>query len=254
MKKRMIEIVTIKMCTITMAIEAIVMILVIVLGEYNLAKLERDYQVSKPQLVLEENRVPVKEQARLYIDGLELPEKDKTITKIESEEVIVPVEEPYYKPTEEERKWAYLMAKAEAGLEDSFGMTLETNVAINRAIETGDNLIDVFTADGQYSSIHNGVPHLRIVHEDKSIEWILVTENMITDEIRAAVDKAFEKDYTEEILKKETISKGLDSSYYEGGALYFYNPNAISAKREEERAGIKVSFQHGNHRFYKKWR
>ncbi len=182
---------------------------------------------------------------RRYIDALDLPEEDE-VKEIETEEA-----ELYYNPTEEERKWAYLMAKAEAGTEDSFGMTLETNVAINRAIETGDSLIDVYTADGQYSSIHNGLPHLRIVHEDGSIEWILVTEDMITDVIREAVDKAFEKDYTEEMLKEEAIFRGLDSSYYQGGALYFYNPYAISVEREKERAGIKVAFQHGNHRFYR---
>lgn len=242
---------TLKVFTIIVAIEAIVMIVVLVIGDYNIAKVERDYEASSHPVL--EERLSVKEQMRLYIDALELPKEDE-VEETEIEETETEEAELYYNPTDEERKWAYLMAKAEAGTEDSFGMTLETNVAINRAIETGGSLIDVYTADGQYSSIHNGVPHLRIVHEDGSIEWILVTEDMITDEIREAVDKAFEKDYTEEILKEEAISGGLDSSYYEGGALYFYNPYAISAEREKERAGIKVAFQHGNHRFYRDWR
>ena len=236
----------IKVSIIIVVIVAIIMIVVLGTVDYNIAKIEREYEISE-QLVLEE-RIPVEEQMRQYIDALELPEEAE-LEETETEEAI----EPYYTPTEEERKWAYFMAKAEAGTEDSLGMTFETNVAINRAIETGDSLIEVYTADGQYSSIHNGLPHLRIVHEDGSIEWILVTEDMITDEIREAVDKAFEKDYTEERLKEEAISKGFDSSYYEGGALYFYNPNAISAKRAEERAGIRVSFQHGNHRFHREW-
>lgn len=231
--------------TIMMVIETIIMIVVLVIGKHNLAKLERNYEASRlPTL---EERIPVKEQARLYIDALELPKEDY----VEAEETETEENEPYYNPTEEERKWAYFMAKAEAGTEDSFGMTLETNVAVNRAIETGKSLVEVFTADGQFSSIHNGLPNLRIVYEDRAIEWILVTEDMITDEIREAVDKAFEKDYTEEMLKEEATSKGLDSSYYEGGALFFYNPKAISAEREKERAGIKVAFQYGNHRFYR---
>lgn len=238
---------TLKVSAIIVVIAAIIVIVVVGIGDYNLAKVERDYEASRHPVL--EERLPVKEQMRRYIDALEVPEEDE-IEETETEEAV----EPYYNPTEEERKWAYLMAKAEAGTEDSFGMTLETNVAINRAIETGDSLIDVYTADGQYSSIHNGLPHLRIVHEDGSIEWILVTEDMITDEIREAVDKAFEKDYTEEMLKEEAISGGLDSSYYQGGALYFYNPYAISVEREKERAGIKVAFQHGNHRFYRNCR
>lgn len=235
---------TLKVSAIIVVIVAIIVIVVVGIGDYNIAKVERDYEASRHPVLGE--RLSVKEQMRLYIDALEVPEEDE-IEETDTEEAV----EPYYNPTEEERNWACLMAKAEAGTEDSFGMTLETNVAVNRAIETGKNLIDVYTEDGQYSSIHNGVPHLRIVHEDGSIEWILVTEDMITDEIREAVDKAFEKDYTEELLKEEAISGGLDSSYYEGGALFFYNPYAISEEREKERAGIKVAFQHGNHRFYR---
>lgn len=230
------------------------------LERHNLSGLEEIYEES-PQVMLEETREFIKEQLQEYIKAHELSLSEeisisefiKEMAEQSNISIVHPVIKLYYHPTEEERLWAYLMAVAEAGLEDAFGQTLAINVAINRAIETGDSLIEVFTAPGQFSSIHNGVPHLRIVHEDETIEWILVTEDMITDEIREAVDRAFRKDYTEELLKEEAIRKGLDSSYYEGGALYFYNPNAISQEQADSRSNVKVSFQCGNHGFYRRW-
>ncbi len=231
----------------------------LILESYNISKIEEIYGESQPNFTLEETREFVKEQLEEYINAIELSEEInvsefiKEMARQSNISIIHPVVKLYYYPTEEEYLWACLMAIAEAGLEDAFGQTLVTNVAINRAIQSGESLIDVFTADGQYSSIHNGVPHIRIEHEDGAIEWILITEDMITDEIREAVDKAFKKDYTEELLKIEAINKGLDSYYYEGGALYFYNPKAISQEQSDSRANIKVSFQHGNHIFHKKW-
>ena len=50
------------------------------------AKVERDYEASR-HIVLEE-RLPVKEQMRRYIDALDLPEEDE-VKEIETEEAEV---------------------------------------------------------------------------------------------------------------------------------------------------------------------
>lgn len=234
-------------------------IISLVLESYNISKIEEIYEESQPHFMLEETGDFWKGKMQEYIKAFELSEEisvSESIKEIEKQSNISIVElivKLYYYPTEEERLWAYLMAVAEAGLESQFGQTLVTNVAINRAIQSGGNLIDVFTKDGQYSSIHNGVPHICIKHEDGSTEWILITEDMITDEVKEAVDRAFKKDYTEELLKEEAIKKGLSPSYYEGGALYFHNPKAISQEQSDSRANIKVSFQFENHVFYRIW-
>lgn len=156
----------------------------------------------------------------------------------------------YYNPTENERQWAYLMAYAEAGIEKPFGQTLVINVLINRALRNNSDLITVSLEDGQFSCIHNGVP---CIYSDKEDVWFPVTEDMITDELRDAVDSAFEKDYTEDLLKEVAEAKNLSENYYQGGALYFYSPGAVSDYQSNLRANIQVSFRYGGHVFYKVW-
>lgn len=213
-------------------------------GEVNIANLENLYPTTEENLM--QQRISVEEQARQYIQSLELPEEVYEDVAVLAEEII-----PYYNPTDEERQMAYLVAKSEAGIEDSFGQTLVINVAINNMKASGrSNLIEEFNASGRYSSVKNGVPSIYIKAEDK---WIPVTEDMLSDELKAAVDRAFEKDYTEELLKEVAEEKGLDETYYEDGALYFYNPNAVSDYQASLRANIKVFFQYGRHVFYRVW-
>lgn len=155
-----------------------------------------------------------------------------------------------YYPTDEERQFAYKVAFAEAITEDELGIILVINSAINMTKECEySSIIEEFTTAGRYSSVKDGQIYL-ITNESKR----LVTEEDLTQELKDAVDEAFRKDYSEELLKQKMEEVGLnDSKYYEGGSLYFYNPEAVSSSRSNERQFIKVSFQHGNHVFYRYW-
>ncbi len=218
-------------------------------------ELEKAYP---PTIVIDfRERMSAKEEAKLYIQSLEVPleecvYEEESIEVQEGQEDLVTLVDDNsinYNPTDEERWWAYRIAKSEAGIEDDFGKTLVINVAINSMRAKGRlNLVEEFTAPGRYSSVIDGVPCI-----PKDGELIPVTDDMLSDELKAAVDAAFEKDYTEEILKEEAVTKGLDKTYYEGGALYFYNPKAVSEHQAELRASIKVSFEYGRHIFYRVW-
>ncbi|MFR0822548.1 MAG: hypothetical protein ACLU84_00525 [Clostridia bacterium] len=165
----------------------------------------------------------------------------------------------YYEPTEEERQWAYKMAFAEAGLEGEMGQILVINVAINHTKAMGyTSLIEEFTSTGRYSCIENGVPCIPVSPTQKRP----VVESDLTESLKAAVDKAFVKDFSEELLKqaawekkKEDSSFLVDEKYYEGGAYYFYNPRAVSDKQKSQRSEKKVpvSVKYGNHVFYRYW-
>lgn len=260
-------------------------IVVIILGRFNMYIIEekKDYpNIASVRPINSDETLLIEERARKYVmtfstvegtsninsyksDIVVSPLK-KTIPEVEvsEEEVLqVPAEttdssvsvDANYCPTEEERQWAYFMAFAEAGIEDPFGQTLVIDVAINSMRENGySNLIEEFTANGRYSSVKNGVPSVIVGrNEEGKAIWKPVTEEDLSDSLKDAVDDAFEKDYTEELLKQALGTRDLPADYYEGGALYFYNPKAISAKASSERANILVSFQYGRHVFYRVW-
>ncbi len=129
--------------------------------------------------------------------------------------------EKYYEPTEEERQIAYLMAYAQARDEEAFVQTLVTNVAINEAKSLDMNLIETFAIPGEFSGMYEGVPSYCIVNEDYSTTWITVTEDMLTEELKEAVDLAFTYDYTEGAISY------VDAKYYE---LLHSNSDAYEPK------------------------
>lgn len=180
-------------------------------------------------------------------NNLETSEDIEEINSLQTKQVINETAE-YYNPTEEERKWMYKMVYAESGNQDSLGQIYVANVIINRAIKNDSNVIDVSLQEGQFSCIHNGEPSV-----NRDGKWVSVTEDMITDELKEAVDEAFKKDYTEHLLQKIAEDKKLDEDYYKGGALYFYNPGRVSQDATDSRSNIKVSFKHGSHIFYRLW-
>lgn len=151
-----------------------------------------------------------------------------------------------YVPTEEEKQFAYLVAFAEAGVESDLGQTLVINVAINNMQKQGySNLIEEFTTEGRYSSVINGE-----VYNCGE----LVSIDDVPQNVKEAVDKAFEYDYSEEMLMQQAESLGItDPKYWENGAIYFYNPEYCSDSQNELRENVKVKFQYGNHVFYRYW-
>ncbi len=116
----------------------------------------------------------------------------------------------YYNPTDEERQYAYLVAYAMTHGEAPIIQTMGTNVAINIAKENGVNLIDVFNSPNYFSGMHDGVWSISITNEDGKLEWIPVTEDMLTDELKEAVDLAFAQNFTDGSLfyyKRQPDSK-----------------------------------------------
>ena len=104
----------------------------------------------------------------------------------------------YYNPTDEEREMAYKLAFSEAGIEESFGQTLVINVAINNMMDKGySSIIEEFISSGRYSSVINGVPSIQVKREDGTKVWTPVTDDMLSDELKEAVNLAFERDYSE---------------------------------------------------------
>lgn len=225
-------------------IEMVIAIIFVIRDEVKFADVEKPCTLEELSCAL-----PLKTRVDMYIDSLELPKEEVYVESYEMEALAETVKVVYYSPTNEERQMAYLIAKSEAGIEDSFGKILVINVAINNMKESGySNLIEEFTASGRYSSVINGVPCIK-----QNDEWIPVTEEMLSDELKTAVEMAFEKDYTEELLREVAEAKNLDKTYYEGGALFFYNPDAISSYQASLRENIQVEFRYGRHIFYRIW-
>ncbi len=158
---------------------------------------------------------------------------------------------PYYKPTAEELDFLYKLVYAEAGNQAPFHQTIAANVIINRAIASGNNILKVGRKSGQFSSVKNGVPCIYVKTEDK---WIPVTQKMISPDLKMAVEISLEKDFSEELLRKVAEDKGInDPQYWQGGALFFYNPEACKEKALNDRKYIKVKAKVGDHYIYRVW-
>lgn len=235
-------------------LEIVVSVVVVFYGEHSIANLEKVYAADMPVQEIQE-RQSVEEMVWSYIDTLELPKEAEVFEEaIEMQEMMEhPSSDGYpYSIDEENLDFLYRLAVAEAGTQDFEGKVMATNTIINRAIENKCSIIEVGRDSGQFTSVHNGEPCLYYKEAD---EWRPVTDDMISDELKEAVSMALQEDYTVDYLREIALEKGLDSSYYEGGALYFYNPNpeVISEYQLSLRENIKVQFQHQAHIFYRIW-
>lgn len=184
--------------------------------------------------------------------------KIEEVTSTENEiELKIENLEAYYIATEEEIEYLCLLVYAEAGTQDFMGKVYTANACINNTKDKGYSSIieEANSSKTRYSCVKNGVPC--ILHGDV---WVPVTNEDVTEEVREAVNTALLKDYTEEILKEEAQRIAnenpnfeMDPKYYEGGALYFYNPKATKGVEKESREKVKVKFEHGSHIFYRFW-
>ena len=165
---------------------------------------------------------------------------------VEVQEEVVEEVPVNYEPSEEERDFAYRLAFGEAGIESELGQILVINVAINNMREKGySDLIQEFTIKNRYSSVKG----VEVYNEGK----VVLTEN-VPQSIKEAVDEAFRVDYSEQMLKEQAEALGItDSKYWEGGALYFYNPDKCSEYQNSIRKNVKVKFRCGDHLFYRFW-
>ena len=144
-----------------------------------------------------------------------------------------------------------LLAKvtyAEAG-----NQTLEQQLAVAATIlnrvesESFPNTIqEVISQKGQFSSVKGGT----VMAFGKPVEFSEVPESCVEAAERALAGE----DPTEELLRQEAISKGLNpDEYARGGALYFYNPDYCGNSEIEMRNSIQVKVEFGDHIFYKVW-
>ena len=142
-----------------------------------------------------------------------------------------------------------LLAKvtyAEAG-----NQTLEQQLAVAAVIlnrvesESFPNTIqEVISQKGQFSSVKGGT----VMAFGEPVAFSEVPESCVQAAERALAGE----DPTEELLRQEAISKGLNpDEYARGGALYFYNPDYCGSSEIEMRNGIQVKVEYGDHIFYK---
>jgi len=138
---------------------------------------------------------------------------------------------------------------SESGNQPDLGQILVANAVLNRAKVSGQSVVQVGCASGQFSPVKNGVPCVR-----RNGKWIPVTEEMLTGQLKSNVRKALEKDYSIELLQEVAMQKGItDPRYWEGGAKYFYNPNACSDEQNAARSSVKVEITIADHNFYAIW-
>lgn len=154
-----------------------------------------------------------------------------------------------YNATESEREFLVFTTFAEAANQGFWGQVFVADVPINIALKDGKDLIYVLTHYG-FSPVKNGVPTYWNSEKKKRVP---VTWDVIPQEVIDAVDLALRQDYTEELLKKVADEKGLDSSYYEGGALFFDNPDLITQQQRDARSQIKVRFKYRDQEFFRIW-
>lgn len=185
---------------------------------------------------------------------LSAPQEESTVQP-EPIPTVTVMPEWRYKPTEEERWYTYKLAFAEAGAEDPIGQTAVAEVGIN-SVEYGwaDNLIEEFQRPGRYSSVIDGIPQVPAYGGG----YRPVTEDDLSEELKEAVDRAFLGErVTEQLLRAQAESQGLtDEAYWKGGALYFFNWNAIGPKAKEDRnqTRMPVRVEIGNHTFARYWK
>lgn len=144
-----------------------------------------------------------------------------------------------------------LLAKvtyAEAG-----NQTLEQQLAVAAVIlnrvesESFPNTIqEVISQKGQFSSVKGGI----VMAFGEPVDFSGVPESCVEAAERALAGE----DPTEELLRQEAISKGLNpDEYASGGALFFYNPDYCGSSEIEMRNSIQVKVEFGDHIFYKVW-
>ncbi len=138
-----------------------------------------------------------------------------------------------YSYTEEDLRYLEKVICVEARGEGLAGQIIVANTVINRVKQWGGSIHEIITSQGQFASISG------------------VTDSMITDEMRQAAKMAFEVDLTEGVMKAVAGENGFDASYYQGGSLYFFNPEWCSQNELQKRKNI-TGIRYRGHVFYTK--
>lgn len=178
----------------------------------------------------------------LQRNNSKLAETEKTEEK--EEEFIVNL-------TQDELETFYMLVFAEDGIEDEDTQVAVAATFLNRMLSDSfsSDFYEVLYQDNAFSSVHNEKIYIMTENPYE------VTLDMIPESTKNAVHRALMgEDPTEEALRAEARRLGIDEEQYaEGGALFFYNPNACGTNALEEREGIKVKVSLGLHTFYKVW-
>lgn len=180
---------------------------------------------------------------------------EESTAQPEPTSTIAPVLQWRYQPTDEEFLYSCKLAFAEAGAENAIGQTAVIEVALN-SVDYGwaDSIIEEFRRPYRYSSVIDGVPQVPAYGGG----YRPVTEDDLSEELKEAVRRAFLGErVTEQLLREQAERQGLtDDAYWKGGALYFFNWNAIGQKAKEARnqTAMPVRIEIGNHTFARYWK
>ena len=177
-----------------------------------------------------------------------LNEQYETLSAIE--ENISSFDGNIYIPTPDEIDNLYKLVYAEAGNQPYEGKVAVAEVVFNRVESPNfpDTINDTIFDKYQFSPCYDG-QSIRLVSGKE------VSDENVTDEIKQAVNEAwYGSNITEIMLRNEAYSNGIyDTSYWEGGALYFANPKAItndSLKTDVLTSLVKVDIK--DHTFRRK--
>lgn len=158
--------------------------------------------------------------------------------------------------SEEDEFFLKSVAYAEAGVDGKEAVKAVMHVLYNRtkAEGFGSSIREVVNKSGAFSSVRGGYVYL-VTSEGN----ILVTQNILPTYVNEAYETFVAEvqagiDPTKELLQEQANLLGFEEpKFWQDGALYFYNPYAISWNEQNARAGIRVQIPIGTQYFYCYW-
>lgn len=158
--------------------------------------------------------------------------------------------------SEEDEFFLKSVAYAEAGIDGKEAVKAVMHVLYNRtkAEGFGSSIREVVNKSGAFSSVRGGYVYL-VTSEGN----ILVTQDILPTYVNEAYETFVAEvqagiDPTKELLQEQAYLQGLDDpKFWQDGALYFYNPYAISWNEQNARASIRVQIPIGSQYFYCYW-
>ena len=158
--------------------------------------------------------------------------------------------------SEEDEFFLKSVAYAEAGVDGKEAVKAVMHVLYNRtkAEGFGSSIREVVNKSGAFSSVRGGYVYL-VTSEGN----ILVTQDILPTYVNEAYETFVAEvqagiDPTKELLQEQANLLGFEEpKFWQDGALYFYNPYAISWNEQNARASIRVQIPIGSQYFYCYW-
>ena len=184
------------------------------------------------------------------VDYLKKQEKPEEVSEFDWDNFVSIHQEDVKSMKERNKRILEAVVYLEAGPKDT-NQVLVAEVIRNRTEHPDfpNDAIQVCEQKGQFETIQNGVP---VKQSGEPIDLETIPE---MDEV---YQKVFEEDSneTERLLKQEALKNGLyNEKYWEGGALYFSNLEAVSEEVyvKGQYGRIKVSVKVGGNTYWRYW-